>query len=129
MRAGLNENKRTGAVGVLRHALRGARLPEQRGLLVAGDAGDVGRDRAARIDDLRHVGERDAEELRHLFAPLAAADVEKERARRVGGVGDVSASLGKPGDEPRVHGAGGRVLRALDVLQRPRELGRREIGI
>ena len=49
-RPDVGEHERTGAVRVLRHAGLDARLPEQRGLLVAGDAADRHREpgRAAR---------------------------------------------------------------------------------
>ena len=78
--ADVHEHEAAGAVGVLRGARLEAGLPEQRGLLVAGDAGDrdaggqaaaIGGDAeaAARRADLGQGGHRHAEQVAQLGAP------------------------------------------------------------
>ncbi len=76
-----------------------AALPDRRRLLVAGDAKNA--DRAAEqlrrggaelgraIEHLRQQRHRHAEQLAQFRVPTAVADVEQQRARRIGGVGRV----------------------------------------
>ena len=88
-----------------------AGLPEQRGLLVAGDAGD----RQVEAEERRRVGAADDAVRRHDLGQRrraarrtashssldqrAGADVVQQRARGVGRVGDVAQARGQPGDE------------------------------
>jgi hypothetical protein len=61
--------------------------------------------------------------------------VEQQRARRVGHVGDVGGAAGEPVDQERVDGAGGQ-LAALGagaqrwlVIEHPRQLGAAEVRV
>ena len=140
VRAGLEQDERARAIGVLRHPDLRAGLAEQRGLLVAGDSahrradarkrvrGAV-RDGSARIADLRKVGQRHPEQLPHLLAPSPALDVEQQRARGVGGVGDVIAAAGQPGHQPAVDGPHRRAGGTLHVLHRPARLRGGEVRV
>ena len=140
LRAGVHEHEAAGAVGVLHHAGAGAGLPEQRGLLVARDAGD--RNRRRRTASFRHT-------LRSTSAPPAAPSaarrrgrsssssqspvwmIEEHRARGVARVGHVDAAAGEIPHEPRVDGAerqfaGLRLgLRAGHMVEHPLQLGGR----
>ena len=69
------------------------------------------------------------EQVRHLLAPATAADVEEQGSRRVGGIGGVDPAAGQPEDQPAVDRAGGGLASALDVVDRPAQLGGREVGV
>ena len=84
---GVGEHERAGAVGALAHAGGVAGLTEQRGLLVAGDAGDGQRQPQERVgvggaDDagarhqLRQRRPRDVEQVAQLVGPGALVEVD-----------------------------------------------------
>ena len=117
--ADVREHERTGAVRVLRHARLDARLAEQRGLLVAGDAAHRHREpgravRTRRAEPAadgatsgRHAA-RHAEQVAQLVGPLAARrcrrascgsrSTGRSRARR-------RRPAGEAPQDPRVDGA------------------------
>ena len=144
-RAGVKQHEAARSISVLRHPRRVARLAEERGLLVAGDARDrnrgieqpwIGRaDHAARRPHLRQDRTRHAEEGEELVVPGAGVDVVEKRARSVGGIGDVQASARQlpyePGvDRPESELAPFRPLaRTGHRVQEPRKLGRGEVGV
>ena len=70
-----------------------------------------------------------------LGIPCAAADVHQQRARRIGGVGDVRLAAGQPPEQEAVDRAEGepagprRLARARHMVEQPGDLGGREIGI
>ena len=145
-RAGVGEDERTRAVGALGVAGVEAGLPEERRLLVAGEA----RDRQLEPGERRRVGGRDlapvgdqvgqgvagyAEEAAQLVGPVAGRQVHQQGPRGVGDVGDVPGAAGHPGDEVGVDGADG-VAPGLDerprvrlVLGEPGQLGAGEVGV
>ena len=144
--AGVDEREASRAVGRLHHSGTKARLADQRRLLVAGDSADG--DRGAEM-----FGRRLAEFGGAVLAPPAASsvgrrksarsssshtpemNVEQQRARGVGGVGDVNLAVGQAPDEKAVDGAEGEVAafgfsaRAGNVVEHPGDLGRRKIGV
>src|ERR1051325_8215715 len=111
--------------------------------LAAGDAGDEERlakdaggnhaERVRRRMHFRQDGARHAQQPQQLVVPLVGVDVEEERARGVGDVGDVGPIAGELPDEPRVHGAerelpARRALtRARNLVEQPCELGAAEV--
>ena len=119
--------------------------PTQRRLLVAGDAGD--RDRgaeqtrlgraelAAAVADLRQQRPRDVEQAQQFGIPVAAVNVEQQRARGVRHVGRMHAPAGQPPQQEAVDRAEGELaaLRALPgagyVIEQPGDLRPGEIGI
>ena len=124
--AGVEQQERSGPVGVLRRARRPCALPEQCGLLVTGDPGDwrghpeerLGRavaEVSARVADLGQDLERNVEQRAQLGTECAGAEVVEHRARGVGWLGDVGRSGGQSGDEPGVDGRE-RELAALGAL-------------
>ena len=145
LRAGVLQHEAAGSVGVLRQAGRRAHLPEQRRLLIAGDAAERHRLEAERRRDLavdlaraahlRQHAARHAQRAQQLVIPLERVDVEQQRARRVAGVGDVQAAVGELPEQPRVDraerelaGLGARA-RAVDVVENPGELRAREVRV
>ena len=141
--AGIEQHEAAGAVRVLREAGREAGLPEQRRLLVAGDAGDrhlhsiqggVRAHARRRYDAWKHRP-RNVEQREQLVVPFARVDVEQQRAARVRRVGDVDAARGQVPDEPAVDRAEGElaaaraIAGARHVVEQPGELGSREIGV
>src|SRR6185437_14914850 len=92
--AGVDEDERAGAVGALAGALVEARLTEQRGLLITGNAGDrkvQGEERigvgasefTGRRTDLGQRGRRHLQQVAELVAPRAFVDVVQQSAARV----------------------------------------------
>ena len=143
--AGVHQHEAAGAVGVLGHAGREAGLAEQRRLLVARDAAErdlppaEAREGLAmgehRGHDPRQHRTRDPEQLEHVLVPLARADVEQQRAARVGRVGEVQRAARELPGEPAVDGAEGE-LAALRpraqpgvAVEQPRELGAGEVRV
>ena len=142
--ADVEQHEAAGAVGVLRHARLEARLPEQRRLLVAGDAGDrdAGRRPPHRSDvtpkrplDGRTSGSasnRHVEQLAQLVAPSAArrcrtascgwrsSDRWRAPRRRSGSTAATSRSC---------RGRGRRRPRSAPSRQQPLELGAGEVRI
>jgi hypothetical protein len=122
-----------------------ARLAEERGLLVACDAGhreaprqsvaSRRRRRSARGNDARKHGPRHVEQRQQLVIPVERVDVEKQRARRIRDIRHVGAPAGKMPDEPGIDGAErelaafGALASAGDVVEQPRELRAREVGV
>ena len=84
---------------------------------------------------LRQHRARHAQELQQLVVPVAGADVEQQRARRVGGVGGVHLAAGQPPQQKAVDRAEQRARRARpraragDVVEHPGDLGGGEIRI
>ncbi len=143
--AGVHQQEGAGAVGVLPLARRPAAVPEERGLLVARDAGH-GHLRLQRVAGgvavhlrrgahLREHRRRHAEQVEQRRVPAPRPQVVQQRARRIGGVGEVQAAAGELPHQPRVHGAGGQLARlgaaarAGDVVQQPGQLGGAEVRV
>ena len=143
--AGDLQQKSARSVGHLDVARRMGQVPEQRRLLVPGEAGDRGARRDARarggagnltsrIDDHRQRRMRHAEQLEQFAGPCLRVQVHQHRARGIRDVGDMRAAGEVPHD-PRVHRAQpqGAALRCLANRVRVGEqpfVGRgREIGI
>ena len=142
----VHEHERAGAVGVLGHARREARLAEQRRLLVAGDAAHrharparavAGAVMPKRPLDGRTSGRHErghAEQRRAAPATTPARRCRRAacgsrstvrwRARRRGAAGEVP-------QHPRVDGAERQVGGALDAAfgEQPLELRRREVRV
>ena len=144
--AGVQQQERPGAVGVLRRAGRPAALPEQRGLLVAADPGDrcvdpeecvgVGVGDVARgVPSLWQHRPRHVQQRLHLVGPAVVAHVPEHRAAGVGRLRDVRASAGELPAQPGVHGSEGEVpgrrtvAGTVDVVQQPRELRAGEVRV
>ena len=87
------------------------------------------------IVDLGQHRTRDAEESEQLVVPGARIDVEQQRPRGVGGVGDVNLAVGQAPEQKAVDRAEGQVAafrfsaRAGNIVENPGDFGRREIGI
>ncbi len=107
----VHQHEAAGAVGVLGHAGLEAALPEEGGLLVAGDAADGRLDAEERlrvgvpeeVARLTYLGEGKAvgaEQADELVVPGAGVDVEEERAARVREVGGVHLAAGEAVQEP-----------------------------
>src|SRR5690606_4830149 len=85
--------------------------------------------------DLRQHGGRDAQYVEKLVVPFVPDDVVDQRARGVGGVGGVGSTPGQPPDQEGVYRAGEQLAllrppaRTLHVIEDPRHLGAREIGV
>ena len=132
--------KHPGAIRRLHHARTEARLADQRRLLVARDAADGDRDAemfggslaefSGAILDLRQHRPWDPEESEKLVIPRARVDIEQERPRGVGGVGDVNLAVGQAPDEKAVDGAKGQVSAfgfragARNIVEDPGDLRR-----
>ena len=135
------------AIGVLRLTGRQARLTERGGLLVAQDAGDGNTaERTALADiavhlggaaDLREHGHRDAHVRTDALVPGQGVEIHQQRARGIGGIGVVQTAVDTARhvpQDPGVHVAEaqlagvGLLLRALDVVEDPLDLGAREVG-
>ena len=140
----MKQHERAGAIGGLGHAGINAGLAEKGGLLVAGDARHrdrvaVERRRSCFAEDPRaraHLGQRadgHVEQVEQLRVPVASSDVVEQRARSVGGVGDVLAGEAK--DQPRVdrpeQGPPSLcpLTQARDVLEQPGDLRGREVRV
>ncbi|MNI42392.1 hypothetical protein D3C73_966870 [compost metagenome] len=143
--AHVHQHEAAGAVGVLRHAGGEAGLAEGGGLLVAGHACDGNRptqpfrqglahDRAAGRDAGQHAA-RNIQQRQDLVVPILRVQIEQHRARRVAAIGAVHRAAGQLPDQPGIHRAEsqlaalGHLARAGHVVQQPRELGAREIGV
>ena len=87
------------------------------------------------VAHLRQHLHGDAEQVADRLAPPTLADIVKQRARGIGGVGGMHAPAGQFPDQKAVHRAKeqiarrGLVARALDVLQYPAQFRAREIRI
>ena len=143
--ARVHQEEAAGAVGILHGAGLGAHLPEERGLLVAGNAADghgMGEDRGLRMPidlgtgaDGRHHGPGNAQQVKQFLVPFQRVDVEQHRAGGVGDVGHVDLAAGKLPDEPTVHGAEaefaglGLLASPGNVLKDPVDLGAGEVGV
>src|SRR6266446_5013800 len=144
--AGVDEGEAARAVRVLGLARPEARLPEERGLLVARDAGD--RHAARQPAEVRRLGARPGrihergqhlgrhvEQGAHAVIPVDAGEVQAERARGVADVGGVHAAAGQLPQEPRVDGAEGQLAargtttRVGGLVEDPRDLRPGEIGV
>ena len=77
----------------------------------------------------------DPEEGEKLLVPRARMDIEQQRSRSIGGVGDVNLAVGQAPDEKAVDGAEGEVAAigvgagARNIVENPGDLRRREIGV
>ena len=140
--AEVDEHERPGAVGVLRHARLEAGLPEERGLLIAGDAAHGNGESGSRIRvgdpeaataraHFRQAALRHAERLAELARPGQLTDVVEQRAARVRRVGGVHPTAGEPVQDPRVDRAEREVRPGLDAAfpQQPGELRGREVRV
>ena len=130
MLSGIEQQKRAGAVRVLRLSRLPASLAEQRRLLIAGDAGDgqrraemVGRRRAEVAAGIPHFGKRslrDAEQLEQIPVPRSLADVIQHGTRRIGVIGREGLSVREAEDQPTVDRA---------KFEEPLDFGGGEVGI
>ena len=145
-RARVLQNEAAGAVRVLDRAGIEAALAEERGLLVARDAGDRDRasedrrvrlgDGAAAVDDARQHRAGDVQLGQHTLVPVAVAQVVEHRARRVRGVDDVGAAAREFPDQPRIDGAerqlarlGARLRVRAAVIEQPAHFRAGEVGV
>jgi hypothetical protein len=144
-RAGVEQREAAGAVGRFHHARREARLPDGRGLLVAGHAADrnpapeqsgVGRaEIAAQSRTSGSIAAAREGAGRSSSSQLAGVDVVEQRARGVGGVGGMHLAAGQPPEQEAVDGAEGEFAPfgagagALHLVEQPGDLGAGEIGI
>ena len=114
--ADVHQQERARAERALGVARLGAVLPEQRRLLIAGDAGDrdaVGQaghalglgETPRRRADLGQHRRRHAEQRAQLGIEAPRSNVEQQRARRVGDVGRVASAAREPPDQEAVDGA------------------------
>ena len=98
--AGIEKRETAGAVGRLHHAGLETALPNRGGLLIAGDAENTDRPaeqvralfrRTCRRNRAHPASRRrGTPNRRHRSSiPLRPADIEQQRARRVGGIGQV----------------------------------------
>jgi hypothetical protein len=129
----------------LSHAGCEAGLPDQRRLLVTGNATNRHRgtqDRRLGQPEfgiaIEHVGQnraRHLEEPEQIVVEGALADVIEQRSRGVGGIGRVHATAGQAPDQKGVDGAKGEVAgrrqgtRTLHMLEEPGDLARGKVGI
>ncbi|MCY1401922.1 hypothetical protein D9M71_170490 [compost metagenome] len=138
--ARVHQQEAAGAVGILGLARLNAHLAEQCRLLVAGDTGNGNAALGVAVHfrrwaHLRQHLPRDAQDLQQLVVPLQAVDVEHQRARSVGVVGDVNLATRKLPDQPGVDGAEqqfatlGAFTGALDIVEDPLQLGAGEIRV
>ena len=85
--------------------------------------------------DLGQHGPWDPEEHEKVVVPRARMNIEQERPRGVGGVGDVNLAVRQAPNEKAVDRAEGQVsafrfsASAGNIVEDPRDLCRREIGI
>ena len=74
-------------------------------------------------------------QIEQLGIPLPGADIEQQRARRVGGVGQVRLAAGELPEQVRIDGAEGELAGfrsracAIDMIEDPGDFRCREIGI
>ena len=143
--AGVDESEASRPISRLHHSGTKARLADQRRLLISGDSTDGDRDAemfgrrlaefGGAILNLGQHRPRDPEEREKLVVPGAGMDIEQQRPRGVGGVGDVNLAVGQAPDEKAVDGAEGQVsafrfsARAGNIVENPGDLRRREIGV
>ncbi|MNS73796.1 hypothetical protein D3C72_1072470 [compost metagenome] len=129
----MHQHEAAGAIGVLGHASRKARLAEEGALLVARHAADVdGRAQkivrgiskmAGRGLYLRHQRARNAQECQQLVVPLVAVHIEEHGAAGVAHIGHMAPAASQLPDEPGIHGAKGKFAalgggtRAGDVVE------------
>ena len=143
--AGVEHGEATRAVGGFDRAAFETGLPDQCGLLVAGDAAD-GNGRAEQlrrrfaeiVGAVLHLGQQrggDIEDLEQLVVPGIVADVVQQGARGIAGIGDMHLAAGEPPEQETVDGAEGQLTclgagaGARHIVQQPGDLGAREIGI
>ena len=143
--ARVDESEASRAVSRLHHSGTKACLANQRRLLISGDAPDgdrgaemFGRRLAEFCGAIPNFGQHragDPEQLEKLVVPFARMNVEQQRSRGVGGVGDVNLAVGQAPDEKAIDGAEGKLAafrfsaRAGNIVEHPGDLRRREIGI
>ena len=134
----MGEHEAAGAVRGLGLARVEARLPEERGLLVARDTRDRQRlaEQPPLADDARRRvqgGQEaaiDPEQREQLVVPLEPIEIEQHRAGGVRVVGRVDPPVGELPDEPRVDRAE-RELAGWErrAREQPLELAGREVGV
>jgi hypothetical protein len=87
---------------------------------------------------IQHLGQEavgDVQELQDIVVPAPLPDVVEQRARRVGGVGDMALAARELPDQPAVDRAEGELAglgplaRAVHIVEEPGELGAREIRV
>ncbi len=99
--AGIEQGEAAGAVGRFHHAGLEAALPYRRRLLIARHAKNAdraaeqlrqgGAEVAGAIAHLRQQAHGHAEQVAEMRIPAGLADIEQQRARRIGGVGRMHA--------------------------------------
>ena len=120
-------------------------MPEKRSLLVARDTHnarpvrhDIGRDATELPRAPANLGQhaaRDVQKLEQLVVPIERVDIEEHRSACVRVIRREHQSAREIEDEPRVDGAEeqlpgfGKLSRPAHVVQNPRDLGGREVGI
>ena len=120
--AGVEQREAAGAVGRFHHAGLEAALPDRRRLLVAGHAENadgraeqVGRGRAELAGAVAHLRQQRGRHAEQRgtgpSSHCAAADVEQQRARGIGGVGRVHLAAGEPPQQEAVDRAEGEPAR------------------
>ncbi len=143
LRAGVLQCEATGAVGVFRHAGLQAGLTEQRGLLVAGHAGDGNvqtaqtchGQRAAVGHDGGQHGAGHAQQRQQLVVPVAGVEIAQQGAAGIADIGEVGRAAAQVPYQPAVDGACGQLATfsagagAGNVIEQPSQLGGREIGV
>ena len=98
-------------------------------------AGSVAPKSAGAVANVRQQRWRHAEQAAQLVVPLAAADIEQQRARGVGCVGRMHLAAGEPPQQKRVDRAEGELARlrgrprAGDMVEQPGDLAGGEIWI
>ncbi len=144
--AGVQQREAAGAVGRFQHARLETGLPDASppaGRRRRPGSGWPRPKRSASGDAeiggaIAHLGQhlhRDVEQVADVGSPAALVDVVEQRARGVGGVGDVRLAAGQLPDQPAVDGAEQQLAVsaprpcAVDVVEDPFQLGAGEIGI
>ena len=141
----VGHDEAAGAIGALGHPGLEAGLADQCGLLVARDAAHgylpaqaIGARNAIVSRAVANLGQhrpRNAERGQQVIVPVLRMDIEEQRTRRVGRIGSVDSPARQSPEQERVNRAEGELARfgalanALDVVQDPRNLGTREIGV
>ena len=143
--AGVDQQETPGPVCVLRLARLEARLPEESGLLVAGDPGngnlgpgDLRVRKAHHLRRSRHFrqqGRRNIQQAQQFGVPGPVMDVEHQRTRGIRVIRDVTTAAGEPRNQPTVDRAEGQLAelrpctQAGHLVQQPFELCPRKIGV
>src|SRR6185312_16256006 len=127
------------------HAGRKTTLPDCGGLLIAGNAQDRNRSTeqistrfaecARAIAHIREHPTRHSKQPAEVVVPLAFADIEQQRTRRVGGVRQMNGAAGEPPEQETVDGAKGEpallggLASAFQVIKQPADLACGKIWI